>query len=637
MLDKSIINKTIELLKQGYSQKEIRSQVQISTFSIAKIAKDYNINISADIKFIHKYNTLGITKDVIKKEFKKFGNQKDTAKKLGVGIPVISKLLKLHNISNYKLRTTQKITDVEYIEKYHKLGITRDLIKNDIDMGLSTRKIAKKYNISSPTAKKLINVYNLNIQDGRINNLSDSEYIEKYRKLGITHNVLQKYFNQGCCKKEICDTFNISVIILKKLVNLLNVRIPTLAEQRFYQLRQEGWTKLTLDKLREHYTDAEITQRYKLSNPFLNDLDYLLSVPDMKNTVHHEDLLKNGDLTRELVIYLLMKNRCNQFALRDQLTQQFNVYMPRETFRKFLDSLDIPKKYLNSISHDKQMKTILKRFDLTPRKLATEYDNNLNVTIDDIVNRLNSKLEFWEPLFSKQWFMATVLPLSKNERVTAKSREELSFSSAIQAMFPNMQMNTSDRNVISPRELDLYIPELKLGIEFNGDYWHSDKMTKKSHGVSAQKRHQEKLDMCNAAGVHVLFVWEKQWKADKFTVLQAIKDFANTGVIAPMLSVLSDERRESLSELSKQAEFNHAHGIDKNKDKFLTKVRKLKQDIDYSGNRNYNYYMHVLEENNTSLTEFKEIVNSKPKTQIAKDLDLTIHHLNTFIKMLGLN
>ena len=44
----------------------------------------------------------------------------------------------------------------------------------------------------------------------------------------------------------------------------------------------------------------------------------------------------------------------------------------------------------------------------------------------------------------------------------------------------------SDRDVISGFELDLYLPELNLAIEVNGDYWHSTiKKDKKYHQLKS--------------------------------------------------------------------------------------------------------------------------------------------------------
>ena len=51
------------------------------------------------------------------------------------------------------------------------------------------------------------------------------------------------------------------------------------------------------------------------------------------------------------------------------------------------------------------------------------------------------------------------------------------------------------------RQLDLYIPNIKLAIELNGVYWHSgDKI-----------RHLEKLNLCKENGIKLLQFWDYQW------------------------------------------------------------------------------------------------------------------------------
>lgn len=51
------------------------------------------------------------------------------------------------------------------------------------------------------------------------------------------------------------------------------------------------------------------------------------------------------------------------------------------------------------------------------------------------------------------------------------------------------------------RQLDLYIPDIKIAIELNGIYWHSgDKI-----------RHLEKLKLCKEKGIKLLQFWDYQW------------------------------------------------------------------------------------------------------------------------------
>ena len=55
---------------------------------------------------------------------------------------------------------------------------------------------------------------------------------------------------------------------------------------------------------------------------------------------------------------------------------------------------------------------------------------------------------------------------------SAKSTPELRIYCELKTIFPN----TENRKKVLGREVDIYIPELNLGIEYDGWYWHKDKM-----------------------------------------------------------------------------------------------------------------------------------------------------------------
>lgn len=62
-----------------------------------------------------------------------------------------------------------------------------------------------------------------------------------------------------------------------------------------------------------------------------------------------------------------------------------------------------------------------------------------------------------------------------------------------------------DRTVLNGNELDIYIPELKLAIEYNGSYWHSS--IKKE-----AKYHQNKTIACAKQGIRLLHIFEYEWE-----------------------------------------------------------------------------------------------------------------------------
>jgi len=62
----------------------------------------------------------------------------------------------------------------------------------------------------------------------------------------------------------------------------------------------------------------------------------------------------------------------------------------------------------------------------------------------------------------------------------------------------------SDRKILNGKELDIYLPKLKLAFEFNGIYWHSDVKKEKNY-------HKIKTDMCLEKEIQLFHIYEDEW------------------------------------------------------------------------------------------------------------------------------
>ena len=71
----------------------------------------------------------------------------------------------------------------------------------------------------------------------------------------------------------------------------------------------------------------------------------------------------------------------------------------------------------------------------------------------------------------------------------------------------------NDRHLI--KELDIYLPELKLAFEFNGVYWHNE--LNKSNDY-----HKEKTELCEEHGIHLIHIYEDDWLYKKEIVKSRI-------------------------------------------------------------------------------------------------------------------
>ena len=72
------------------------------------------------------------------------------------------------------------------------------------------------------------------------------------------------------------------------------------------------------------------------------------------------------------------------------------------------------------------------------------------------------------------------------------------------------------RGIVGSKEIDLYFPELKVAIEFNGIFWHSETY-KKDHNA-----HLNKTKSCNEMGIDLIHVWEWHWLNKRDIILSVI-------------------------------------------------------------------------------------------------------------------
>lgn len=79
-----------------------------------------------------------------------------------------------------------------------------------------------------------------------------------------------------------------------------------------------------------------------------------------------------------------------------------------------------------------------------------------------------------------------------------------------------VEVEVNKRNIVSGIEIDIYAPHKKLGIEYNGLYWHS--LLNKS-----MTYHDNKTQACKAAGVKLIHVFEDEWRDKKRIVQSMIK------------------------------------------------------------------------------------------------------------------
>jgi predicted nucleic acid-binding Zn ribbon protein len=77
-----------------------------------------------------------------------------------------------------------------------------------------------------------------------------------------------------------------------------------------------------------------------------------------------------------------------------------------------------------------------------------------------------------------------------------------------------------DKNILNGLEIDIYLPDYKLGIEFDGIYYHSNKFKDKNY-------HLNKTNLCEQQGIELFHIFEDEWLYKKEIVKSIIKNKLN--------------------------------------------------------------------------------------------------------------
>jgi hypothetical protein len=80
----------------------------------------------------------------------------------------------------------------------------------------------------------------------------------------------------------------------------------------------------------------------------------------------------------------------------------------------------------------------------------------------------------------------------------------------------------SNRKIIYPLELDIFLPEYNIAIEYNGLAWHSEFFGKKDMNY-----HLKKTKICEEKGIRLIHIFDDEWKNKKDIVKRKLLNLLN--------------------------------------------------------------------------------------------------------------
>lgn len=151
------------------------------------------------------------------------------------------------------------------------------------------------------------------------------------------------------------------------------------------------------------------------------------------------------------------------------------------------------------------------KFDYTDAKLDTVHEK-ITLTCD--------KHGPFDINFSSHIYDNAACP--KCDKYTSIAEQEIAdFVTSL-----GVKIDIKNRQVLEGKELDIYIPHKNVGIELNGIFWHSTRAetgTAEDRNYKASKRQINKHIAAKEKNIHLIQIWEDEWRDRKEAVKLIIK------------------------------------------------------------------------------------------------------------------
>ena len=213
----------------------------------------------------------------------------------------------------------------------------------------------------------------------------------------------------------------------------------------------------------------------------------------------------------------------NEFLFKEWKQNEGHIVIPIKKSKKQISGIYAYEGYIKGYENEgtilflksyAQRGTISNPFLVWKTKERFEkYLNNINFepTIYNISKDLNLSLSMVGQLIYKYKIFDKI---HYNPIISKKEIELLNYIKSI-------YRGKIDRYILSDsKEIDIYLPDLKLGFEFNGNFWHCEINKSREY-------HKKKSLLAKKENIRLVHIWEYEWIQDEEKIKKYIKDLLN--------------------------------------------------------------------------------------------------------------
>ena len=169
----------------------------------------------------------------------------------------------------------------------------------------------------------------------------------------------------------------------------------------------------------------------------------------------------------------------------------------------------------NSIIKNKISKSIKNTWN---NKLTNEF-NIISISGNTYELMCDSKLHTYtiekSLLYNRKYFNTTLCTICN--KINSSSGQQIKILEYIKSIYKGEILSNNRKTLDNEYEIDIYLPELNIGFEYNGLYWHSDIYLDKNYHYNKYLKSKEK-------GILLIQILEDDWLLDTELVKEKIKN-----------------------------------------------------------------------------------------------------------------
>lgn len=295
----------------------------------------------------------------------------------------------------------------------------------------------------------------------------------------VTFHSYKYGYSEYCSSKCGVNDNEVKFKIQNTCIKKYGVKTPFQSKTIQEKIRNTNLNKYGVENV---FQTDEVKEKIKKTNIDRIGCEYPMQSDDVKNKSKNTLLKKYGvDHNSKIksIIEKRKKTSLNKYGTENPSQSDIIKNRTRETNLKkygveYTNQIHISKKSLELLHNKKWLQN--QHHGL--KHSCTEIAKILNVYYGTVISYLNKhEIEL------------------KNYFSSSPEKEIIDFIDNI-----NIQNNT--RSIVPPYELDIYIPDYKLAIEYNGLYW---------HGKHDRNYHLNKTKRCAENGIQLLHIFENEW------------------------------------------------------------------------------------------------------------------------------